>query len=293
MLTKGDLFNVLKKSFNEGKDILGNRKEFQSAVHSHLRSNFGIHQVSEFDLTKFSKNYTDSICKHLNESRNRPYFMLESNKHIKFFSTIIPYGVQHSQKRKFEEEEAANSDAIQPKSKRQNQRDATAVNPDALQFVPQNSPQPSIGTQTFGLSKSWLKKLSKKRKIEELKAENPELILPEPKSKRQNQRDAKDVRDNADGPDAIHLASAQEHGERGHWDAHYVTKMLAENPEKYGPFLRYACKRIDEDQTPKMGAERALSTLLHKQIPGLQLVTNFDLPKVTRDIRLDVENVAL
>ena len=259
MLTKGDLFNVLKKSFNEGKDILGKRKEFQSAVHSHLRSNFGIHEVSEFDLTKFSKNYTDSICKHLNESRNRPSFMLESIKHIKFFSTIIPYGVQHSQKRKFEEEEPASSDANQPKSKRQNQRDATAVNPDAL----------SIATQTFGLSKSWLKKLSKKRKIEELKAENPELILPEPKSKRQNQRDAKDVRDFSDGPDAIHLASAQEHGERGHWDAHYVTKMLAENPEKYGPFLRDACKRIDEDQTPKMGAERALATLLHKQISGL------------------------
>ena len=202
MLTKGDLFNVLKKSFNEGKDILGKRKEFQSAVHSHLRSNFGIHEVSEFDLTKFSKNYTDSICKHLNESRNRPSFMLESIKHIKFFSTIIPYGVQHSQKRKFEEEEAASSDAIQPKSKRQ------------------------------------------------------------------KERDSKEVRDGAVDSDSIHLASAQEFGKKGHWDAYHVVKLLAENPEKFGPFLRDACKRIDMEQFPKMNSERALSTVLHKSISG-------------------------
>ena len=232
MLTKGNLFELLSKSFNDGKSILDQRKQFRSAVHSHLRSKYSLSEVSEEKLTKFSETYTNKICTLLRQFRNRPPELLNSKRHTTFFNNCIKTELK--------------------------------TDPGKSAQLPAIAQPPSMATQTVhdGKTVSWLRHLAKKRKLED----NPELI--QPKSKRQKERDSKEVRDGAVEPDSIHLASAQEFGKKGHWDAYHVVKLLAENPEKFGPFLRDACKRIDMEQFPKMSSERMLSTVLHKSISG-------------------------
>ena len=233
MFTKKDLYNVLCKPFNDGKSILDQRKQFRSAVHSHLRSKYSLSEVSEEKLTKFSETYTNKICTLLRQFRNRPPEMLNSKRHTTFFNNCIKTEL-----------------TTDP---------GKSAQPPAIIAQP-----PSMATQTVHNGKivSWIRHLDRKRKSED----NPELI--QPKSKRQKERDSKEVRDGAVDSDSIHLASAQEFGKKGHWDAYHVVKLLAENPEKFGPFLRDACKRIDMEQFPKMSSERALSTVLHKSISG-------------------------
>ena len=87
-------------------------------------------------------------------------------------------------------------------------------------------------------------------------------------SKRQNDRDAQQVREEAISTAAIHLASAQEFRKSGHSAAYYVSKMLAEDPGCFGPYLQEAIEHIDDKKQPKVEVERCLSTLLHKNIAG-------------------------
>ena len=115
---------------------------------------------------------------------------------------------------------------------------------------------------------SWLRRFLRKRNFQEANKVSKKPRVAE----RQTRRDALDVRETALSPEALHLASAQEYAKIGHWDAHFVEKMLAENPEKYGPFLREACKHIDEKQKPTIPAENMLATVLHKKVPGLLLL---------------------
>ena len=67
---------------------------------------------------------------------------------------------------------------------------------------------------------------------------------------------------------AIHLASAQEFRKSGHSAAYYVSKMLAEDPGRFGPYLQEALEHIDDKKEPKVEVERSLATLLHKNIAG-------------------------
>ena len=67
---------------------------------------------------------------------------------------------------------------------------------------------------------------------------------------------------------AIHLASAQEFRKSGHSAAYYVSKMLAEDPGRLGPYLQEALEHIDDKKEPKVEVERSLATLLHKNIAG-------------------------
>ena len=67
---------------------------------------------------------------------------------------------------------------------------------------------------------------------------------------------------------AIHLASAQEFRKSGHTAAYYVSKMLAEDPGRFGPYLQEALEHIDDKKEPKVEVERSLATLLHKNIAG-------------------------
>ena len=90
MYTKRDLFDALSSKFPTGQSIFNGRKEFSYAVNTCLRQKFGP-KISEFDLTKFSKNYTDSICALLKKYRIRPQRMLTSKAHVVFFNKIISY----------------------------------------------------------------------------------------------------------------------------------------------------------------------------------------------------------
>ena len=87
-------------------------------------------------------------------------------------------------------------------------------------------------------------------------------------SKRQNERDANKVKEEAISTAAIHLASAQEFRKSGHSAAYYVSKMLAEDPGRFGPYLQEALEHIDDKKEPKVEVERSLATLLHKNIAG-------------------------
>ena len=90
MLTKRDLFDALSAKFPTGQSIFNGRKEYSYAVNTCLRQKFGP-KISEFDLTKFSKNYTDSICALLKKHHNKPQRMLTSKAHVVFFNKIISY----------------------------------------------------------------------------------------------------------------------------------------------------------------------------------------------------------
>ena len=78
------------------------------------------------------------------------------------------------------------------------------------------------------------------------------------------------MREEAISTAAIHLASAQEFRKSGHSAAYYVSKMLAEDPGRFGPYLQEALEHIDDKKEPKVEVERSLATLLHKNIAGKQ-----------------------
>ena len=80
------------------------------------------------------------------------------------------------------------------------------------------------------------------------------------------------IREEAVSTEAIHLASAIEFGKAGHIDAEFIVKRLAEDPERFGPYLRDALKRIDEEFQPKMPVEKALSTYYYKNLSGWYLL---------------------
>ena len=172
MFTKRLLYDVVAKSFNEGKDIFNKRKDFQRAVHTHLRGKFGLYEVSELDLTKFSKNYTDRICALLKEHRNRPENMLKSTRHIQFFSTVITFDQKNVVT--FNQKNVVSDTVAQPSPAIQTQADQQNVASDKVA-----QPSPSKKTQT---SVSWLRHLKKK----EDEAKNPQE-----KGIRQQQNDSK------------------------------------------------------------------------------------------------------
>ena len=76
------------------------------------------------------------------------------------------------------------------------------------------------------------------------------------------------IRDWAVSPEAIHLASALEFGKAKHFDAEFIVKKLAEDPERIGRYLRDALKRIDEERQPKMPVEKCLATYYYKNLAG-------------------------
>ena len=132
------------------------------------------------------------------------------------------------------------------------------------QFVQPRLDRPEVSVQTTKPLKSWLRlQLKRKRNDQAGPAAKKRVV-----GQRQNQSDAKEVRESAVSAESIHLASIQEHKNSGHWDAAFVARKLAENPEKYGPFLREACKSIDDEQKPIVPLEKSLQTLLHHNIPG-------------------------
>ena len=88
MLTKRDLYDALSAIFPTGQSILNDRKEYSCAVNNCLRQKFGP-KISELDLNKFSKNYTDRICALLKKHHIRPQRMLTSKAHVVFFNKII------------------------------------------------------------------------------------------------------------------------------------------------------------------------------------------------------------
>ena len=45
--------------------------------------------------------------------------------------------------------------------------------------------------------------------------------------------------------------------------------MLAEEPDRIGKYLRDALEHIEDEKQPKVPVMQCLSTLLHKNIPGL------------------------
>ena len=106
---------------------------------------------------------------------------------------------------------------------------------------------------------------------EKRKANDPTI---EPDKKRRKvgerrlQEEAKEVRDTTLRPEAIHLASAQEHRRQGHHDACFITNEMSKNP-LIATFLRASLKCIDDEQKPSIPPLKCLSRILHHKLPGL------------------------
>lgn len=109
---------------------------------------------------------------------------------------------------------------------------------------------------------SWLRLQKRKRDSEGKVSPSKKRNV----SSRQHAYDAQDVRDWAVSSEAIHLASAQEFSKAGYWDAFHVSKQLSENPEKYGPYLRDALKRMNSEKEPKVPVMKSLSLYYFRKL---------------------------
>ena len=137
--------------------------------------------------------------------------------------------------------------------------------------TPVGAPPPSSKHIKIQAGKSWLQFLERKRKrqntIDDSEPPSKVRIV----SQRQLYYDADDVRESTVSPEAVHLASAIEFGKAKHFDAEFIVKKLVEDPERFGPYLRDALKRIDQERQPKMPVEKCLATYYYKNLSGWYL----------------------
>ena len=256
MLTKRKLFEDI---YDTGIRIGKNPKAFKNQAQKFLLAQYT--DASENDVDKFLKSYCSKISKLNKEFKSSKDTMLGSKHHQTFFDTVIDFSSVQVNQSVQGCQDLQDVLRVQDLQGIQNLHEFQSVQVDQAQAPP--GPQDKYAQTDFSTMKNQAKK--RKRMVTDNSGNLPKQ---QKMSRRTNERDAKEVRDNSVSSDSLHLASAQEFRKNGFTAAYNVVQMLSEDPERIGKYLLDSLDNIDKPKNPKVPVERLLATLLHRNVNG-------------------------